>query len=54
VGVRPSDAGEATVAVRNNIFLAHDMVGLHQMARGIGLGMWSAIAAFHQIATRRG
>jgi hypothetical protein len=22
-----------------------------QMARGIGLGAWSAVAAFHQIAT---
>ena len=32
------------------IFLAHNMVELHQMARGIGLGVWSAIATFHQIA----
>ena len=33
------------------IFLAHNMAELHQMARGIGLGAWSAIAAFHQVAT---
>jgi CubicO group peptidase (beta-lactamase class C family) len=33
------------------IFLAHNMVELHQMASGIGLGVWSAIAAFHAIGT---
>ena len=33
------------------IFLAHNMVELHQMARGIGLGVWSAIATFHGIAS---
>ena len=33
------------------IFLAHNMVELHQMADGIGLGVWSAIAAFHDVAT---
>ena len=33
------------------IFLAHNMVELDQMARGIGLGVWSAIASFHDIAT---
>jgi CubicO group peptidase (beta-lactamase class C family) len=33
------------------IFLAHSMVELHQMARGIGLGVWSAIASFHRVAT---
>jgi CubicO group peptidase (beta-lactamase class C family) len=33
------------------IFLTHSMTELHQMARGIGLGAWSAIASFHQIAT---
>jgi CubicO group peptidase (beta-lactamase class C family) len=33
------------------IFLAHNMVELHQMARGIGLGVWSAITTFHQIAS---
>jgi CubicO group peptidase (beta-lactamase class C family) len=33
------------------IFLAHNMAELNQMARGIGLGAWSAIADFHQIAT---
>jgi CubicO group peptidase (beta-lactamase class C family) len=32
------------------IFLAHNMVELHQMACGIGLGVWSAIATFHGIA----
>ena len=35
------------------VFLAHNMVELQQMARGIGLGVWSAIATFHQIATTR-
>jgi CubicO group peptidase (beta-lactamase class C family) len=33
------------------IFLAHNMVEPHQMARGIGLGVWSAIATFHEIAS---
>ena len=33
------------------IFLAHNMVELHQMARGIGLGVWRAIGSFHGIAT---
>jgi CubicO group peptidase (beta-lactamase class C family) len=33
------------------IFLAHNMLELHQMARGIGLGVWSAIATFHEIAS---
>src|SRR5262249_41706892 len=32
------------------IFLAHNMVELNQMARGIGLGVWAAIAAFHEAA----
>ena len=36
------------------IFLAHNMVELHQMARGIGLGVWSAIASVHELATVRG
>jgi CubicO group peptidase (beta-lactamase class C family) len=33
------------------IFLAHNMVELHQMARGIGLGVWSAITTFHEVAS---
>jgi CubicO group peptidase (beta-lactamase class C family) len=33
------------------IFLSHNMVELQQMARGIGLGVWSAIASFHASAT---
>ena len=33
------------------IFLSHNMVELHQMASGIGLGVWSAIARFHELAT---
>jgi CubicO group peptidase (beta-lactamase class C family) len=33
------------------IFLTHNMLELRQMARGIGLGAWSAIASFHEIAT---
>jgi hypothetical protein len=35
------------------IFLAHNMVDLHQMAQGVGLGAWSAIASFHALATHR-
>ena len=35
------------------IFLSHNMVELDQMARGIGLGVWAAIASFHEIATLR-
>jgi hypothetical protein len=33
------------------VFLAHSMVEMHQMARGIGLGVWSTIASFHEMAT---
>jgi CubicO group peptidase (beta-lactamase class C family) len=33
------------------IFLSHNMLELWQMARGIGLDAWSAIASFHAIAT---
>ncbi len=33
------------------IFLAHNMVELPQMASGIGLGAWSAIAEFHGLAS---
>ncbi|HEX9109633.1 MAG TPA: serine hydrolase domain-containing protein, partial [Longimicrobiales bacterium] len=36
------------------VFLAHNMVDLPQMARGIGLGVWAAITAFHEVATRQG
>ena len=32
------------------IFLAHNMVDLAQMARGIGLGVWSAIDTFQTLA----
>jgi CubicO group peptidase (beta-lactamase class C family) len=35
------------------IFLTHNMVELHQMMRGIGLTVWSAISSFHAIATSR-
>jgi len=34
------------------IFLAHQMLELQQMRRGLGLGVWSAISTFHQMATR--
>jgi CubicO group peptidase (beta-lactamase class C family) len=34
------------------IFLAHNMLELDQMARGIGLGVWSAIGEFHALASR--
>jgi CubicO group peptidase (beta-lactamase class C family) len=33
------------------IFLSHNMLEVSQMARGIGLDAWSAIASFHAIAT---
>jgi CubicO group peptidase (beta-lactamase class C family) len=33
------------------IFLSHNMLELQQMASGIGLGAWSAIAKFHELAS---
>jgi CubicO group peptidase (beta-lactamase class C family) len=33
------------------IFLTHNMVELHQMMRGVGLGVWDAIVEFHSLAT---
>jgi len=42
-----ADPGDHSVL----IFLAHSMSELHQMARGIGLGVWSTIAEFHQLAS---
>jgi CubicO group peptidase (beta-lactamase class C family) len=33
------------------IFLTHNMLELQQMANGIGLGAWSAIATFHELAS---
>jgi len=33
------------------IFLTHSMPELQQMASGIGLGAWSAIAKFHELAS---
>jgi CubicO group peptidase (beta-lactamase class C family) len=33
------------------IFLAHDLVDLAQMAKGIGLGVWGAIDTFQTLAT---
>lgn len=42
-----ADPGDESVL----IFLAHNMVELHQMASGIGLGVWSAIAKFHELAS---
>jgi CubicO group peptidase (beta-lactamase class C family) len=33
------------------IFMAHSMAELPQMARGVGLGVWNAIACFHSVAT---
>ena len=32
------------------IFLAHNMVDLAQMAKGIGLGVWAAVEAFQKSA----
>jgi len=42
-----ADPGDNSVL----IFLAHNMPELHQMASGIGLGAWSAIAQFHELAS---
>jgi CubicO group peptidase (beta-lactamase class C family) len=42
-----ADPGDESVL----IFLTHNMVELHQMASGIGLGVWSAIAKFHELAS---
>jgi CubicO group peptidase (beta-lactamase class C family) len=33
------------------IFMAHSMAELSQMAGGVGLGVWGAIANFHSVAT---
>jgi CubicO group peptidase (beta-lactamase class C family) len=33
------------------IFMAHSMAELSQLARGVGLGVWSAIGSFHSVAT---
>lgn len=33
------------------IFLAHNMVDLAQMAKGIGLGVWGAIDTFQRLAS---
>jgi CubicO group peptidase (beta-lactamase class C family) len=35
------------------LFLAHSMVEMSQMARGIGLGVWSTIGSFHEVASVR-
>jgi CubicO group peptidase (beta-lactamase class C family) len=33
------------------VFLSHHLVALEQLERGLGLGVWSAIAGFHALAT---
>jgi CubicO group peptidase (beta-lactamase class C family) len=35
------------------IFLAHNMVELHQLAKGVGLGVWGAIARFQSLGSAR-
>jgi len=42
-----ADASDGSVL----IFMAHSMAELPQMARGIGLGVWTAIERFHSVAT---
>ena len=42
-----ADPNDASVLV----FLSHNMVELPQMAQGIGLGVWTAIASFQDLAT---
>jgi hypothetical protein len=32
------------------VFLSHNMVALSQLAQGIGLATWGAIATFHALA----
>ena len=48
---QPLTGSDAGVEGENDgsvlVFLAHNMLELHQMARGVGLGVWSAIARFH-------
>lgn len=34
------------------VFLAHNMVDLAQMAKGIGLGVWGAISTFQTLASQ--
>ena len=34
------------------IFLAHNMLELHQMARSVGVGVWSAILEFHALGAQ--
>jgi CubicO group peptidase (beta-lactamase class C family) len=34
------------------VFLSHNMLAMPQLARGIGLATWSAIASFHGVASR--
>lgn len=33
------------------LFLAHNMLELQQMASGVGLGVWTAITTFHELAS---
>ena len=40
------DPGDSSV----QIFLTHNMLEQEQMASGIRLGAWSAIAKFHELA----
>jgi CubicO group peptidase (beta-lactamase class C family) len=42
-----ADPGDNSVL----IFLTHNMLELQQIASGIGLGAWSAIARFHELAS---
>ena len=35
------------------IFFAHKVLEPHQMARGVGLGVWQAISAFHALWAQR-
>ena len=39
------------IAMATAVGLSHNMFELSRMAQGIGLGVWSAIADFHAIAT---
>ncbi|HET6897232.1 MAG TPA: serine hydrolase domain-containing protein [Vicinamibacteria bacterium] len=43
-----ADPNDGTVL----IFMAHSMAELSQMARGVGLGVWTAVERFHSVATK--
>ena len=45
-----ADPGDGSVLV----FLAHSLLDMDQLSRGVGLGVWSAITRFHALAASAG